>query len=161
MTSRVSAAFTVAIFVSSLSLAADPKPKGAAASIRAADQEWSRVFGARDLEKSVNTCSETGSVLAPNAPRATGRQAIRQLFTGFFGLPDLAISWETSDVRVARSGDMGYSTGAYQMSFKDPTGKAISDHGKYVTVWEKQHDGTWRVLLDAFNSDLPVAPASN
>lgn len=145
----------IALLLLSPVLAAASQSKGDIAVIRAADQEWAHVFGARDIDKSVSMCAESASVLAPNAPRATGRQAIRELFSGFFALPDLAISWQPSDVRVARGGDIGYTTGAYQMSFKDPAGKTISDHGKYATIWEKQGDGTWRVILDVFNSDLP------
>jgi ketosteroid isomerase-like protein len=125
--------------------------------IRAADQEWLKVFAAKDLEKSVAFCAEDGSVLAPNAPIATGRPAISQLFTVFFSLPEFNIQWLPSKVSVARSGEMGYSTGTYQLSFKGPAGTTIADHGKYVTVWQKQGDGSWKVALDIFNSDLPAA----
>jgi ketosteroid isomerase-like protein len=145
------------LFASGALAAAQTKPTGPVAAIRAADQEWNRVFGAKDLEKSVAACSDSASVLAPNAPRATGREAIRRLFEGFFALPELEIAWTPSDVQVAKSGDLGFSTGAYRMRFQDSSGKTVEDHGKYVTVWEKDPDGTWRVLVDAFNSDLPAA----
>jgi len=39
------------------------------------------------------------------------------------------------------------------MSFKDPSGKTIEDHGKYVTIWKKQ-SGKWKVAYDIFNTDL-------
>jgi ketosteroid isomerase-like protein len=58
-------------------------------------------------------------------------------------------------VGVARSGELGYTSGTYDFSMKDASGKIISDKGKYVTVWKKQADGTWKVLLDTYNSDLP------
>jgi ketosteroid isomerase-like protein len=60
----------------------------------------------------------------------------------------------------AHSGDLGYTIGAYEMTFNDPTGKTVSDKGKYVTVWKKQKDGSWKVLLDVFNTDLPPTGAS-
>ena len=41
------------------------------------------------------------------------------------------------------------------MSFRDTSGKAISDKGKYLMVWKKQADGAWKVLFDMSNSDLP------
>ena len=126
--------------------------------IRAADQQWLKVFAAKDIEKSAAFCAVDGSVLAPNAPIATGDAAIKKLFAGFFALPDLKISWQPLRIQVARSGELGYSSGAYQMKFNDPSGKPISDAGKYVTVWKKQKDGSWKVLLDIFNSDLQ-APA--
>lgn len=124
-------------------------------SIRAADQQWLKVFAAKDIEKSAMFCTADGSVLAPNAPIATGHEAIKKLFSGFFALPDLKISWHVHRAQVSKSGEMGYTSGAYQMTFNDPSGKPITDKGKYVTVWTKQADGSWKVSLDIFNTDLP------
>ena len=157
---RIGAALALFLLVSNGSRAVEPKTSAAEAALRAADQAWLKVFQARDLDESVAFCAESGSVLAPNAPRASGRDAIRQLFAGYFALPQLAIEWSPSSVRVARSGDLGYTTGAYRMSFQDPAGKTVEDRGKYVTVWEKGSDGKWRVLIDAFNTELPAPGAS-
>ncbi len=115
-----------------------------------------KVFAAKNLEKSVAFCDEQGAVLSSNVPIANGREAISKLFAGFFALPALKISWHPDRVDVARSGEMGYTSGAYEMSFNDPSGKMISDKGKYVTVWKKQADGSWKVMLDIFNTDLPM-----
>lgn len=140
-------------------VSAQKSKKPAADAVRDADQQWLKVFAAGDVEKSVAFCTEDGSVLAPNAPVATGRKAIGRLFSGFFALPDLTIEWRPAKVEVSRSGEMGYSTGAYKMSFKDASGKTVEDRGKYVTVWKRQADGSWKVALDIFNSDLPATPA--
>lgn len=93
--------------------------------------------------------------MASNASIAEGKEAISKLIAGFFALPDLKISWHVDRADVARSGNLGYTSGAYEMTFKDATGKPLSDRGKYVTVWKKKKEGTWKVLLDIFNSDLP------
>lgn len=154
---------TVGVVASALMLASGARVQGgqgAEDAIRAADQAWTRVFGAKNLEQSVAACTPTAVVLAPNAPKATGREAIRQLFAGFFALPNLKIGWQPDDVRVAGSGDLGYSTGHYAMSFNDASGKVVEDRGKYVTIWERQRNGSWKVAVDIFNSDLPAAPAS-
>ena len=129
----------------------------AASAIRKADLAWEKVFAAKDLDKSVDFCAADASVLSPNAPIATGHDAISKLFAGFFALPDLKISWRPDKVEAARSGDLGYSRGAYEMTFKGPDGKQMSDKGKYVTVWKKQADGSWKVVNDIFNSDMPEA----
>lgn len=123
-------------------------------SVRAADQEWLSVFGARDLVRSVDYVLADGSILAPNTPIATGHEAIRKLFAEFFALPELKIQWRPANIEVARSGELAYSTGVYLMSFKDPAGKLIEDRGKYLTVWKKQANGKWKVAYDIFNSDL-------
>jgi ketosteroid isomerase-like protein len=124
--------------------------------IRAADSAWATAFNAKRLDESVAVVSSTGSVLAPNAPIATGTNAVRELFKGFMALPDLKITWQPTEVHAAESGELGYSVGTYEMSFKDPTGKTVVDQGKYGTVWQKQSDGRWKVVLDVFNSNLPV-----
>jgi ketosteroid isomerase-like protein len=134
------------------------EPRGAAA-LRAADAAWQQVFSAKDLKRSVDFCAPDGSVMAPNAPMATGKPAISQLFSAFFALPDFKISWNATGAEVARSGELGYTTGLYELSFKDPTGKVINDNGKYVTVWQQQSDGSWKVSKDIFNSNLPLPPA--
>lgn len=142
----------------STSVAQSKRPSGEDA-LRAADQQWLKVFAAKDLETSVGMCANDGSVLAPNAPIATGPTAIKTLFAGFFSLSEFKISWKPDRVKLARSRELGYTSGAYQLSFEDPQGKTVSDKGKYVTVWQKQKDGSWKVLLDIFNSDLPAIGA--
>jgi ketosteroid isomerase-like protein len=160
MIRRFSISFILALLAAGPLSAADSAAKQAEAAIRTADQEWSRVFNSKDLEKSVGFCSENIEMLGPNEPRATGREAARQMFAGFFALPELSLNWTPSEIHVAKSVDMAYSTGTYKMSFKDPKGNKIEDHGKYATIWEKQHDGSWKVALDVFNSDVPLpAPA--
>jgi ketosteroid isomerase-like protein len=46
------------------------------------------------------------------------------------------------------------------MTIQGPDGKAITDHGKDLAVWEKQGDGSWKMVADTFNSDLPAAMGS-
>lgn len=142
-----------------LSLASFPtpaqkRPTTPEDALRAADQQWMKVFAAKDLEKSVAFCADDGSILSPNAPIATGHEAIGKMFAGFFAIPGLSITWEVSRAEAAKSGELGYTSGRYQMTVNDAAGKPITDNGKYVTVWKKQTDGSWKVVLDIFNSDL-------
>jgi ketosteroid isomerase-like protein len=126
--------------------------------LRAADAAWLKVYAARDLEKSVAFCDEQCSMLVPNAPMATGKDAITKLIARGFTLQNYKLTWHPNRVGVARSGELGYTSGRYTVSFKDATGKAISDKGKYLMVWTKKA-GAWKVLLDMNNSDLPAARA--
>jgi ketosteroid isomerase-like protein len=127
--------------------------------VRAADDAWMKVFSAGDVNKSVAFCDQDGAILAPNAPTAQGHEAIAKLFSGFFALPNLKITWHADKAGVAKSGELGYTSGTYQMTFTDAAGKTIPDKGKYVTVWKKQADGSWKVLLDTFNTDMPMPGA--
>ena len=126
-------------------------------SIRAADAAWLKTYEAKDVDKAVAFCDEQGSMLWPNDPVATGKDAITKLTASAFAIPDFKLVWQPEKVGVARSGDLGYTSGTYVWTFKDASGKPVSDKGKYLTVWKKQADGSWKVLFDMFNTDPPLS----
>jgi ketosteroid isomerase-like protein len=43
-----------------------------------------------------------------------------------------------------------------QMAMKPTAGPVMKDTGKYLTVWKHQADGSWKIIRDIDNSDLPV-----
>jgi len=130
------------------------------AAIRALETAWSATLQAKDLDKFVANYAPDAVVLAPNAPIATTPADIRKGLGDFLALPGLNMSFRTTAVTVARSGDIGYAYGAYDMTMTGPDGKPMSDKGKYVTVYKKQADGSWKAVVDTFNSDMPPAPAA-
>ena len=36
----------------------------------------------------------------------------------------------------------------------DPKGTPTIDKGKYIEIWKKQADGSWKLAMDMLNSDL-------
>ena len=128
------------------------------AAIRALDEQWSATAAKNDLDGTLAFYSEDAVLLPPNAPIARDAKAIRDSWAGLLG-PNTAVSWTVSKVEVAKSGDIAYLYGAYQLSIKDPKGgPAMNDTGKLLEVWKKQSDGKWKCIVDTYNSDLP-APA--
>jgi uncharacterized protein (TIGR02246 family) len=127
------------------------------AAVRDLDAQWSKAAAAHDLDGTVSYYSDNASLLPPNAPIATGKQAIRAAWAPLVA-SGASVSWQADKVEVARSGDLAYVVGTYQLAMKDPQGNPGNDHGKFVEVWKKQPDGKWKVVADIFNSDLPPAP---
>jgi len=72
-------------------------------------------------------------------------------------MPGVKLSWKPLKVEVAGSGDIGYTHGTYEFSADDQKGGRIEDHGKYVEVWKKQRDSTWKCAIDIFNTDVPAS----
>ena len=62
------------------------------------------------------------------------------------------LSWEPKKAEVAKSGDLGWTWGTYELHTKDAEGKPVVRYGKYVNVWRKQKDGAWKVILDMGNA---------
>lgn len=124
--------------------------------IRQSDAAWSKVAEANQLDEMIGYFLEDAVMLAPNEAMAAGKEAIRKMVGDMFAIPGFVIKWRATKVEVARSGDLGYSLGTYELSMNDPQGTPMADRGKYVTVWKKQADGSWKVAVDMFNSDLPL-----
>ncbi len=59
----------------------------------------------------------------------------------------------TASVDVA--GDYAIETGSYELTFTPKGGKPMHDKGKYLMVWKKQTDGSWKIYRDINNSDGP------
>jgi uncharacterized protein (TIGR02246 family) len=125
--------------------------------LRDLDAQWSAAAAAKDVDKTVSFYSDDAIVMPPNASAATTKEAIRKVWQDLLTTPGLGISWKTTKVEVAKSGDLACVSGTYEVTMNDPSAKPVSDHGKYVEVWEKQADGKWKCGTDIWNSDLPAS----
>jgi ketosteroid isomerase-like protein len=115
------------------------------------DDDWSNAAAAKDVERVASFYAEDAIAYPPNEPAAVGRAAAKKIWAAYFADPTFAISWKTLHAEVA--GDLGYTSGSYEDSFKGPDGKTVHEKGKYVCVWRKQKDGSWKALHDIWNSD--------
>ena len=52
---------------------------------------------------------------------------------------------------VAGSRDLGYTIGEYTSTGRGPTGAAVQRFGKYLTVWKRQPNGSWKFVVDGGN----------
>lgn len=117
-----------------------------------ADRAWSQV--ARDVDKFVANFASDATIYAPGMPAVTGTDNIRKTYSEMVSAPDFSLSFSPSEAVVAKSGDVGYTSGTYEMSMA-----GTSEKGKYVTVWKKEGDA-WKVSEDIFNADGPASAAA-
>ena len=126
--------------------------------LRNLDADWSKAAGAKDIDKTVSYYSDDALVMPSNSPVLQGKAAARAMWQAMFSMPGFGGGWKATKVEVAHSRDLGYVTGTYEISESDASGKPKTDRGKYLTVWKKQADGTWKCVADMFNTDLPATP---
>jgi ketosteroid isomerase-like protein len=138
----------VCVFVSA-SVAPGQARGKAEDALLAADVAWEKVYSAKDLAKAVAFCDEQGSMSVPDAPVATGKEALAKAIVSDFAQGDT--TWHPNKVGVALSGELGYTSGTTDLTFKDASGKTFTKKGNYLTVWKKDADGSWKVLFDSFN----------
>ncbi len=62
------------------------------------------------------------------------------------------LTWTPVKAEMAASGDLGYTYGNYVYTAKNKEGKLVTTYGKYTSIWKKQKDGQWKVVVDMGNS---------
>ena len=116
-------------------------------------KEWSKSASADSIEKTLSYWADDAIILSPGQPSLTGKKAIRGMIDGSFKIPGFKISWEPLSVSVSKNGDMAYMIEQNQITVNDSSGKPITEYNKAVTIWKKQADGTWKDVVDMWNSD--------
>ena len=125
------------------------------AALRALDLAWSDTANRKDIDGTVSYMADDGETLAPNEPAARDKAAIRASWANLLDLPNLTVHWKPLRVQVAESGELGYMSGSYTVTYTDAKGQTVTDRGKYLEVWKKV-DGKWKCSTDAYNSDIPL-----
>lgn len=95
----------------------------------------------------------TGDAVAINPDRqpTIGLAKILSYMEGRSG----ELFWEPIGADISKSGDLGYTWGRYTFTATNEEGEAVVSHGKYMSVWKLQADGTWKVVLDGGSSNPP------
>ncbi|MBA2446603.1 MAG: DUF4440 domain-containing protein [Chloroflexi bacterium] len=120
----------------------------AASAIRALSDAFVRHFNAADADQLVRAFyAEDARLLPPNHRMLTGRSQIREALQGFIeaGLGGLAI--DTYELEIASSGDLAYGIGTFSLA------RPLPDRGKFIEVYRRQADGSWKCVADMFSSD--------
>jgi ketosteroid isomerase-like protein len=126
------------------------------ATIRRLDADWVKAGQSKQVDAWMAFYTGDAVVLPPNEVVATSKDSIRKTVGELLGLPGLSLQWEPTKVEVARSGDIAYLYGAYELTMDGPNGKPLADRGKNIEIWKKQPDGSWRCAVDTWNSDMPA-----
>lgn len=144
-----------------LSLAAcDQQKKSDSAAIpseavRAVDASFQRAIAAKDLNKIMSFYAETAVLLPAAKPRLDGKAAITKEWQDLLAIPAFQNSSKLSRVEVSGSNDLAYTMGSYQTRLMGENGEIVTEPGKWLTIWKKQADGSWRVIVETYNTDIP------
>lgn len=101
-----------------------------------------------------------GTLMPPHHAAVHGHAALRAYFADLFARRRLAFTFTASDVHLA--GDIAFERLSFRAISTPVTGgESSEDVGKGLHVYTQDSDGTWKLLLDIWNSDRPIGAASN
>jgi uncharacterized protein (TIGR02246 family) len=112
-------------------------------------------LNAGDADTWVSLFSDDGVQMPPNAPANVGRDLIGPWSRAFLGVFRSAFALSVEEVRMA--GDWAFERGTYRITLTPKAGgEAIQDRGKYITIYQRQPGGAWRIARDIWNTDNPL-----
>jgi len=118
------------------------------AAIRANDADFAKAAEAKDLDKAVSHYTDDAVLFAPGAPAVVGKDNIRKFFEPIISGPTTQFTFSDVKVDVARSGDLAMDSGSFESTGKDAKGKPVMQKGRFVLVWKKEADGSWKIAAD-------------
>jgi uncharacterized protein (TIGR02246 family) len=161
---RRNTSLTVCLALAALTAACSnppaPPPDTRAADVQAVkdvEAAWVKDTSAKDVDKWVSYFADDGCALYPGSATLCGKSAIKTAMAPYFGDRNFSLSFQSTKVVASKGSDMVYAEGTYTSTATNPkTKKPMNDKGKYLTIYMKQADGTWKVVVDTYNSDSPM-----
>ena len=77
----------------------------------------------------------------------SGKPSIAEVMSPVFAADGYLLTWEPDMVSASAAGDMGWTSGRYENHRQAKSGTIVQT-GRYLTIWRRQSDGTWKVDLD-------------
>ena len=119
---------------------------------------WNKQFSAamisNDKEKMLSFYADDSYSLPSYTPMLVGKKAIGNSMNidENSGIKILSFKFNTKDLWV--NDDQMCEVGTYDLSMSTgDTGSLTYDHGKYLTIYQKQKDGSWKIKADMWNTD--------
>jgi ketosteroid isomerase-like protein len=138
------AALLAAVGVRAEEPAAAPDP--VSESLRKTELAFAKSVADGDFERFLSFIADDAVFTGGGISR--GREAIGKDWSVFFGEGAIPITWHPETVAVLAAGDLGLSTGPYEMVGTGKDGSQVRRRGTFFSVWRRQADGSWKIVLD-------------
>jgi len=100
--------------------------------------------------------AEDGAVLREGVGEIRGRALVGEAMASLDD-PNISLRWTPERADIAASGDLGWTTGSWVFRATGPDGTTMTNQGRYVSIWRRQADNTWKVVMDLGNPTNPAA----
>lgn len=131
------------------------------AEIKDAETKWNHAYAKRDADALAAMYANDAALATPDADVISGKEAIAKSFSDIGKDPNFRLEFRSDRVQVAKSGDLAYTRGRYTMTVTDPRRNGpYTSKGNYLTVWQKQADGSWKAVEDFVTTGAPPTLAT-
>lgn len=142
MNSRGILFFVLVAVSAALSAQSRPEVRSASAAIDAGNQAWIEGMKAGDIERIGATYTDDAIDCDPTGKCVQGRAQIERRIAGQLASSGRARSAAVKSWGATDRGSFVYEWGQAEATFE--AGQALVE--KYLTVWERQPDGSWKIF---------------
>ena len=123
------------------------------AAIREKMKQFAIAINTGDLNGWISMWTEDGIQMPPGTPARIGKEQIRAGMKPAFD--QFILKMEINYEELRTSGDLGFERGTFtETMIPRAGGETEKYNGKYLTILERQADGSWKVIRDCFNFDI-------
>ena len=126
-------------------------PATTADTLKQLEAEFMKAAADRGSQGYMSYYAEDSVELPNGGPIIRGKTNIAQGM-GFLDDKNNGLIWTPVGAEISASGDLGYTYGNYEFHSKNKGGKVTVEYGKYTSIWKRQKNGSWKVVLDMGNS---------
>ncbi len=130
---------------------ADPTMKAGKTFLFDLEAQFAKDVATRGGTAFADWFADDGVALGNGAAPLIGKVAIAK--SAVWSPISYQLTWKPTDGMMGPSGDMGYTWGHYEGHSKDANGNPVTTSGRYMTIWRKQADGSWKVVMDAGSTE--------
>lgn len=131
--------------------------QAARAEIERLGHQWEEAANTGQVERLMEVYAADAVILPPGGPLIEGTATIRELFRQEFETFDTKIAFTTQELEV--EGDLAYRRGTYVWRGTERgSGRVLETTNKFLEIWKRQSDGSWRIAIDTWNAAGPPAP---
>ena len=125
-------------------------------SLRSAALAYQEAASAKNADAVVDMYDETALMIPPNAEIVDeGLEGVEAYQFGFIVTPGVSLDFELVRVEVAASGDIGWTFAIGNITIQREGEEPGRDIVRDFHTWKKQADGSWKIVVDMWNSGMP------
>jgi uncharacterized protein (TIGR02246 family) len=133
------------IFAGADPTAARSKDAKLDAAVRKANDEWAAAMKTGDAAVIAAPYTDRAVFVSIDGTCVQGRDAIETMYRAGFARAGLASTTKIESKSLVVDGDLAYESGYAEVgSVKE--GKPSVRGGRYLTVWQRQPDGDWKII---------------
>ncbi len=123
--------------------------------VRAQFDAYNAAFAASDADRLAAWYTDDAVRIDPDEPIETGVAAIQAQLGTFFADNDYVLDEVTTD-DVQASGNLAVIRATFREHWTPKAGgDMIQQTGRWITVWERQPDGTWKITTEMWTVPQP------